>query len=189
MPSLLPSSAAAASLVAASPTSCQCMNLHLLRTAPGISVYYDRCNDWLFIEWEGELTLRTVQLASLELARCVLERPYARVLNSNLLATSASWDMSPWLACEVLPYLRLAGIDHLAWVRPQALRGQYMVNALMSRLPGLAVALFDDMEQAVTWLTRHRPPATASGPPPMHSPTTQAQLAEITQGMARKLRP
>lgn len=165
------------------------MNLQLLRTAPGLSVYYDTCNDWLFIDWEGELTLRTVQLASLALAQCVLERPYARVLNSNLLATSSSWDMAPWLACEVLPYLRLAGIDHLAWVRPPALRGQYMVNALLSRLPGLAVALFDDLDQAVTWLTRHRLPATASGPPPRHSPTTQAKLTEIIQVMARQLRP
>jgi hypothetical protein len=165
------------------------MNLHLLRTAPGICVYYDTCNDWLFIEWEGELTLRTVQLASLELATCILQRPYARVLNSNLLATSISWDMAPWLACEVLPYLRLAGIDHLAWVRPQALRGQYMVNALMSRLPGLAVALFDEMDHAVTWLTRHRPPATTSGAAPMHSPATQARLHELIQTMTSKLLP
>jgi hypothetical protein len=165
------------------------MNLHLLRTAPGISVYYDTCNDWLFIEWEGELTLRTVQLASLALAQCVLERPYARVLNSNLLATSISWDMAPWLACEVLPYLRLAGVDHLAWVRPPALRGQYMVNAIMSRLPGLAVALFDDMDQAVTWLTRHRPPATASGRAPLRSPATQAKLAALIQKMTSTLLP
>jgi hypothetical protein len=130
-----------------------------------------------------------VQLASLELAQCVLERPYVRVLNSNLLATSISWDMAPWLACEVLPYLRLAGIDHLAWVRPQALRGQYMVNALMSRLPGLAVALFDEMDHAVTWLTRHRPPASPTSLPPVHSPSAQAKLTELVHTMTSKLRP
>jgi hypothetical protein len=164
------------------------MNLQLLRAAPGISIYYDTCNDWLFVDWQGDLSLRTIQLASLELAQCVLVRPYARVLNSNLLVTSISWDVAPWLLTELLPHLRLAGVEHLAWVRPETLRGQQLVNAMLSRLPGLCVCLFDEMDQAVTWLQRHRAPATQSCTSLLHSPETQAKLEQLVQTVARKLR-
>jgi hypothetical protein len=163
------------------------MNLHLLRSATGITIHYDTFNDWLFVEWEGELTLPLVQLASLELAQCFLERPYARVLNSNLLVTSISWDVAPWLLTELLPYLHLAGIKHLAWVRPQTIRGQQLINTMLSRLPGLSISLFDDIDQAVTWLGRNRSPADTSCTVLKHSPATQAQLEELIHATVYRL--
>jgi len=165
------------------------MNLQLLREAPGICIYYDTCNDWLFIDWQGDLSLRAIQRATLELAQCVLARPYTRVLNSNLLVTSISWEAAPWMLRELLPHLHLAGVEHLAWVRPESLRGQQLVNSMLSQLPGLCVALFDEMDLAVTWLQRHRPPTLMGCPPPLHSPEAQARLAQLIQRVSDELRP
>jgi hypothetical protein len=163
------------------------MNLQLLRAAPGVSIYYDTCNDWLFVDWQGDLTLRSIQVATLELAKCVLGRPYARVLNSNLLVTSISWDAAPWLLTELLPHLGLAGVEHLAWVRPETLRGQQLVNAMLSRLPGPCVLLFDEIDQAVTWLQRKRPLTVMGCPNLMHSPEAQARLEQLIQSVSDKL--
>ena len=165
------------------------MNLQLLREASGIAIYYDTCNDWLFVDWLGDLSLHTIKLATLELAQCILARPYARVLNSNMLVTSISWEAAPWLLSRLLPHVRLAGIEHLAWVRPETIRGQQLVNAMLSRLPGLHVALFDEMDHAVTWLQRHRPLTLLGEPRLLHGPENLTRLKQLTQALQEEMQP
>ena len=86
------------------------MQLQLLHQTTCLTIYYDQCNDWLYLEWEGELTLLLVQEACDALATCVLRRPYARVLNSNEQVTGITWDVAAWLATDFLPHLPLAGV-------------------------------------------------------------------------------
>lgn len=132
------------------------MNLLLLRTTPYFSAYYDSHNDWLFIDWRGYLTLAAVQMACLELADVYQQRAYTRVLNSNAQVVGAHWDAAHWLSREFLPQLRLAGIEHLAWVCAPSARGYNMARSIARQLPQLPITLFDDVELAVVWLQRMR---------------------------------
>lgn len=163
------------------------MNLHLLRNTPTIAIYYDSWNNWLFADWQGELTLASVQVACLELAQCVLQRPYARVLNSNAQVTTTQWEVATWLAQDFLPFLTLAGIEKLAWVCAPSLRGRNLAYTISHRLPAVQLALFDELDEAVSWL-QQRPGEYASGCGlPLRPAAAQRQLARAVQQFGQLL--
>lgn len=158
------------------------MNLLPLSCCPQVSIYFDSWNDWLYVEWEGEITLPVVQRACVELGRCVLTRPYARVLINNSHMTGVGLDVGAWLALHFMPHLPLAGVKHMAWVCSPTLAGLTMVHTIMSWLPRLEATTFTDVEAAVSWLQQRR---QASGPEPAHAPATQARLAAIVADLER----
>jgi hypothetical protein len=162
------------------------MNLHLLRSTPTIAIYYDSWNNWLFADWQGELTLAAVQAACFELAQCVLQRPYARVLNSNAQITAAQWEVAPWLAQSFLPFLTLAGIEKLAWVCAPHLRGRNSMPAVRSQLPLLQLALFDELEEAVSWLQQTHGGYAPGGERTVRPLEAQRRLARATQQLHRR---
>ena len=141
------------------------MNLQHLCSAPHVTVYFDTTNQWLYLEWEGELALLEVQHACLEIAQCFVKHPYARVLNNNTQVTSTSYDVAPWLAQFFVRHLHLAGVERLAWVLAPTLRGSLVAQQAVSRLPHeLAIALFTDLEDAVHWLQQPMPALPATSP-------------------------
>lgn len=161
------------------------MQLQLLHQTTCLTTYYDQCNDWLFLDWEGELTLPLVQEACNALATCLLARPYARVLNSNEQVTGLVWNVAAWLVTDFLPYLPLAGVEQVAWVYSPMLRGQHLVHTVLRRLPGPAIDAFANVADAVAWLQRCQP--TPQGRAAMRSPATQAQLAQQVQAVQQRL--
>jgi hypothetical protein len=162
------------------------MQLQLLHHTTCLSIYYDQCNDWLFLNWEGELTLPLVQEACVALATCVLQRPYTRVLNSNEQVTSISWDVAAWLVTDFLPHVVLAGVEHVAWVYSTSLRGQHLVQTILSWLPGPPINAFDNIAEAVEWLQRF--PPMNQGSIPTRSPANQAKLAQEVQALLQRLK-
>jgi hypothetical protein len=157
------------------------MQLQLLYQTTCLTAYYDQCNDWLFLDWEGELTLPLVQEACDALATCVLARPYARVLNSNEQVTDVNWNVAPWLVTNLLPHLALAGVEHMAWVCSNSLRGQHLVQTILNWLPGSLIEAFSNTAEAVAWLQRFQP--TQRGLLPARSSATQAKLAQKLQAV------
>ncbi|AMJ65721.1 hypothetical protein AXW84_09985 [Hymenobacter sp. PAMC 26628] len=157
-----------------------------MRKTVCVSIYYDSLNEWLFLDWEGELTLLDVQTACLEVANCFLIRPYPRVLNSNAQITGVSWSVAAWLATEFLPHVTLAGITHVAWVTSSSLQGRFLVQTVLNWLPGPAVTSFDDTDAAVTWL-QHSRPEHATGGTPLRPPATQAKVEKAFQDFCRKV--
>lgn len=139
------------------------MNLQLLCSARCADVYYDQTNDWVFVDWRGDLTLETVQHTCLSIARCFLDHSYLRVLNSNALVTGVGWEVAPWLASEFLPALRLTGVEQMAWVVPPALRVRNQVLDTVNLFPHTALSLFHDVETAVAWLQQTAPPPLTTG--------------------------
>lgn len=154
------------------------MNLLPLCAAPHVRVYFDSWNNWLYVEWEGKLTLPVVQYACLEVAECFVQHAYPRVLNSDAQVTSLPWEVGPWLAKHYFPGLKLAGIEQLAWVHAPTMRGRSLAEHVLRQLPTLNVGLFSDVEQATSWLQQTRPDYT-SGCALLPRPT--AQEAELQQ--------
>ncbi|MFD1872741.1 hypothetical protein [Hymenobacter bucti] len=164
------------------------MNLHLLRQTSCLAVYYDLSNDWLYLDWQGDVTLPAVQQACLELAACYLERPYSHVLNNNEQLTGISWNVATWLATDFLPYMTLAGIEHVAWVYSPSLRGYNLVHTVLSWLPNSALTTFGTVAEAVTWL-RHTRTEQPRGyhVPPKRSAAVQATLAQEVEALRQRI--
>ncbi len=140
------------------------MDLQHLCSAMCAEVYFDQLNNWLFVDWTGELTLETVQHTCLGIARCFLDHYYPRVLNSNAQVTSVSWEVAQWLASDFLPALSLTGVEQMAWVVPPTLRASNRILDTVNLFPHIAISLFSDVEAAVAYLqqTAPRPPALSS---------------------------
>lgn len=158
------------------------MNLQHLCSAPHVTVYFDSWNNWLYVEWAGDLTLPAVQVACLEVAQCFVKRSFPRVLNSDAQVTSLSRDIAPWLARHYFPGLQVAGIEQLAWVYAPSLHGRRLAEQVLGQLPHLNVALFADVEDATNWLWQTRP-AYTSGCALLPRPV--AETALLIQVVAR----
>ncbi|OUJ68005.1 SpoIIAA family protein [Hymenobacter crusticola] len=162
------------------------MILRRLYSDAHLSIYFDSSNDWLYVEWMGELTLPVVQTACARIAQCFLAHPYPRVLNDNTFVTGISWSVAPWLIRAFLPHLRLAGVQQLAWVCSPSLPGLSMVQAVVTWLPHLDIAVFDELEAGAAWLQRGR---RAAGfrfdyPYAPRTATAQTQLDLVVQDLA-----
>jgi hypothetical protein len=156
------------------------MNLRHLCSAPHVHVYFDTWNNWLYLEWEGDLTLAGVQEACLSIAHCFVANAYPRVLNNNTSLTYVDYEVAPWLAQHFFPNLGLAGVQQLAWVYGPGLRARELAEHVLRSLgTQVNVALFGDPEEAVTWLQQTRP-AYRSGCALLPRPAQQdAKLARL----------
>lgn len=163
------------------------MQLHVLRRTPCLTAYYDFRNDWLYLDWQGDVTLQDVQDACLELATCYLQRPYLRVLNNNEQVTGVSWSVAAWLATDFLPLMSVAGVKQVAWVYSPSLRGRSMVQTVLNWLPGQLLTAFEDLASAVEWLTHTRTEQATSYLPPQYSAATQARLVQEVEALRKRV--
>lgn len=155
------------------------MNLRHLCSAPHVRVYFDSFNNWLFVEWAGDLTLPAIQYACLQVAQCFIQHSYPRVLNSDAQVTSLPWEAAPWLSRHYFPGLELAGIEQLAWVHAPGVRGRTLAEQVLQQLPHLNIGLFAEMEEATSWLQQTRP-AYVSGCALLPRPAaTETQLVQV----------
>jgi len=133
------------------------MNLQHLCSVLSAEIYLDKTNNWVFVDWAGELTLHSVHHTCLGIARCFLDYYCPRVLNSNAQVTSASLDVSQWLASEFLPAMTLTGVEQMAWVVPPGIRSRNNTLTTVKLFPHTAISLFEDVEAAVAWLQQTAP--------------------------------
>ncbi|UOR07494.1 hypothetical protein MUN82_10445 [Hymenobacter aerilatus] len=128
------------------------MHLQLLATTPVLSVFHDAKNDWLYLDWQGNLTLCLVQESCAAVAQCFRQKSYARVLNDNTSVTGLSPEVASWLATECLPRMKLSPIEYLAWTYPPTIDTQSWINIALYQIDGPVVVMFDDVESAYAWL-------------------------------------
>ncbi len=149
-------------------------------------VYYDKTNEWAFVDWVGELTLEAVQHTCLGIARCFLGQYYPRVLNSNAQVTNVSWEVSAWLANEFMPTFTLTGIQQMAWVAAPSLRARNNILNAVNLFQHTAISLFDDVEAAVAWLQQTTPLHTSCAPQG-RSYANEFKLRNIVNAFAQRL--
>lgn len=132
------------------------MSLQLLADLECISLYHDSANHWLYVDWQGDLTLPLVQHGCLAIAQHFLQGDYRQVLNDNTNVTSITPDVSPWLARDYLPYIVLGDVDQIAWVYSPGLSARCYTDLAVYALNSPVVAMFADMAMACSWLEHVR---------------------------------
>lgn len=151
------------------------MDLQLLATTTTLSVFHDAENDWLYLDWHGDLTLKSVQEGCTAVAQCFLRKNYVRVLNDNSSVTSLAPEVASWLATECLPRLKLSTIEYLAWTHSPNIDTQSWTHTALYQVEGPVVVMFDDVESAYAWLreVKFRSPGVLSV---QHSPNAGVEF-------------
>ena len=165
------------------------MNLKKLREASHVTIYFDSWNNWLYLDWHGELTMPAVQHACLDIARCYLRHSYPRVLNSSTQVTHIDWQVPAWLADQFLPVLRRVGVEQLVWVYGPTLWARDMAHETLNRFPSLGITLFGDMEEAVAWLQQTQPDYSSGCALPPRSLAASNELAALLNKLAEQVQP
>ncbi|TVT43297.1 hypothetical protein FNT36_04190 [Hymenobacter setariae] len=163
------------------------MQLQLLSAPACLTIYYDATSDCLFLDWAGKLTLSAVQEACVAVAQCYTVRPYSRVLSSTRLVTDSESRVGPWLRAEFFLYLAVTGVQQVAWVSAPSLQGRHLAQSLGHRLPGLALAFFDTIEAAFTWLQQPMA-APAEALFSSRPTTTHVRLAQGVEVIRQEMR-
>lgn len=162
------------------------MALRLLNSSPCLQLFYDSDHDWLYLDWQGAITIADGQAGWLALTRCLLERPYACVLNSNAQVTRIAPEVTAWLLRGFERFLQLSGIQQLAWVyAPSVVHSFGLAVSLAAALPRPNLALFADEEQAVSWLEHYSLPYGCAQTPAyaFHSPKALSRLRHLAAAL------
>lgn len=128
------------------------MAIDLLTETSSLSISYDRANQWLYLDWCGDLTLQAVQQSCQLVAKCFLAQKCTRILNDNTNVTSITSDVGIWLATDYLPYIEAAGVEYMAWVHSSSIDTQACTDVALYNISTPVVALFNDLASAYSWL-------------------------------------
>jgi hypothetical protein len=119
-----------------------------------ISITYDHCNEWLYVDWKGHQDEQTVQAGCLQLLTYLRATNCKKVLNDNSNVTG-DWECaSRWLGQEFLPRLAEAGLHYLAWVYSPNYLSRRAIDTALSFVTIPTVVSFEDVDAAYTWLRR-----------------------------------
>lgn len=164
------------------------MQLQVFYQTTYLTAYYDHSNEWVFLDWEGDITLPLVQESCAELATYFLHNPCTHVLNSNEQVTKVGWNVAAWLATDFLPHLALAGVEHVAWIYSSSLPGKNLVQTILNWLPGPVINSFGNLFDAVTWLQHSQPTPRQGRSLPTRSSATQAKLVQEVQALHQRIK-
>jgi hypothetical protein len=132
------------------------MQLEPLADQAGVSISYDRDNDWLYADWYGEHTRETSQAACLLLLKHLRAHTTTRILNDNSRVQHTTIELSEW-SMWWLGEMRAAGLTALAWVYPPNFTARKATDARLLPITQPVVASFDDLASAFCWLRSQRP--------------------------------
>ena len=155
------------------------LGLDSLHQSPGLSIAYDHCKDWIFLEWRGFHDEDSVRAGCLLLLHYVQLKKCTKVLTTDTLSSSKasvvdewlldapgsnSWESAAsWLGSEFYRQLADAGLKYLAWVNSSSPVNRRAANAALAASEALQpkenrllIITFDDVASAYEWL-QHRP--------------------------------
>jgi hypothetical protein len=133
----------------------------LLYQQSNIEIFWNEEEQWLHVRWLGNQTSNEVQRDCEQMLRLLAAKNADSVLNDMTMVDSAIVGLGDWQAREWFPKMRGAGLQYFAWLYSPARVAQLAPDAaLEAGMPGRA-RIFDDPEEAKTWLRAHRQRAKA----------------------------
>ena len=142
------------------------VDIELVAETSSVLIYYDNPNNWLYVDWYGDLTMASVQESCLVTAQYFLTRKCTRILNDNTNVTGVTPDVGMWLSNQYVPHMQLAGVEYMAWVLSSNFNTQCITDIALHNLSSPVVALFNDIASAYSWLcaVRFKAPTLAAPP-------------------------
>ena len=131
------------------------MSLQLLLTEPHIAISYDHQNEWLYVNWQGDQGLVSVQQGGHDILRLLTQQRCQKVLNDNRNVTSMWSEAAEWAGRDWFPTMMEAGLRYFAWVYSPNIYSRLSTDLTLQFTHGNAViATFDDIDAARAWLAR-----------------------------------
>jgi hypothetical protein len=126
--------------------------LEALFDTPGLSIYYDSLNRWLYVEWKGEHNAASAQTGGYEVLRCLQRQACSKILNDNSQVTSNWEKAAQWVGEYYYPRLAQLGVQYVAWVYPAHWAVRKSMDTAMRYVTNPQVVTFDELATAYAWL-------------------------------------
>jgi hypothetical protein len=121
-----------------------------------LDMVYDEENAWLYANWKGYQTDKSVKEGINRMIRMLEEHQASRVLNDNSNTLGIWMGVATWLIYDALPRARKAGLKSFAHVYgPSRFSRISAEGALLLLSPAqVDIKAFEDIESAKSWLRR-----------------------------------
>lgn len=131
------------------------MSLQLLLNEPHVAISYDHLNEWLYVDWQGDQNLTSVQQGGHDMLRLLTQQRCQKVLNDNRGVTSMWSEAAEWAGKDWFPTMVEAGLCYFAWVYSPNVYSRLSTDLTLQFTQGnVVIATFDDIETARAWLAQ-----------------------------------
>jgi len=131
------------------------MTLHTLYDTPSLTISYDHGNDWLYLDWHGNLNDELVMAGALKLLELLELHKCSKVLNDNTRITGLWADAAKWGSEVFFPQLHEAGCRYFSWVySPERFSQLSAQLAAEHTTAGITIMTFQNLDTAAEWLQR-----------------------------------
>jgi hypothetical protein len=125
----------------------------ILYDVPTLTISYDYVDDWLYLDWHGNLDDDTVMAGALKVLELLQQERCAKVLNDNAGITGLWADAAKWGSDVFFPQLHDAGCRYFSWVYSPERYSQLSAElAVQQTAAGIIFMTFRDLATAAEWL-------------------------------------
>ena len=129
------------------------MALRILHDTATLTISYDYANEWLQLDWHGNLDDESVMEGALKLLELLKQERCTKVLNDNTHITGLWADAAKWGSDVFLPMLHEAGCRYFSWVYSPERYSQLSAELVVQRTTsGIVIMTFRDLHTAAEWL-------------------------------------
>ncbi|QKG52400.1 hypothetical protein [Hymenobacter sp. BRD67] len=125
----------------------------VLFQAPYLTIFYDYSDNWLYLDWQGNLNDESVKEGALKLLELIQREQCAKVLNDNSHITGLWADAARWGSDVFFPLLYEAGCRYFSWVQSPERYSQLSAElAVQQTTAGITFMTFRNLNTATEWL-------------------------------------
>ena len=129
------------------------MSQRILHDSPTLTIAYDYIDDWLQLDWHGNLDDESVMAGALKLLELLKQERCTKVLNDNTNITGLWADAAKWGSDVFFPMLYEAGCRYFSWVYSPERYSQLSAELAVQHTSAYIVIMtFRDTHTAAEWL-------------------------------------
>jgi hypothetical protein len=125
----------------------------ILYDVSSLTIAYDYTEEWLYLDWHGNLTDDEVMQGAIKLLELIRQERCTKVLNDNTHLTGLWAEAARWGGEVFFPQLHEAGCRHFAWVHSPERYSQLSAQlAMQHTTAGIVFLTFQNLTTATEWL-------------------------------------
>jgi len=122
---------------------------------------FDKPNNWIYNDWQGLLSLEGVIQGSIGVLEILQRTQCPYILNDNRGVLGSWKQANEWIEAQWLPQALAAGLRYHAHIVAPGVFGQASAEDMHLRVGNsFQMRLFEDIEEAQTWLRHMQQPAS-----------------------------